>query len=144
MDRFRLTPLPAPLAESPTALTQVASEPHAFPCRRCLTDAAPGELLVLTSYDPFLGTSPYRGAGPIFVHERACEYRPEGAVPEQLRRRLLALRGYDRDHMMVASDVVDGDDFEKGVGAMLDDEAVDYVHVHFARPGCFAVRVDPL
>lgn len=47
---------------------QVVTEPHRAPCRRCLTDAEPGEEVRLVSYDPFVLDSPYRSPSPVFVH----------------------------------------------------------------------------
>jgi hypothetical protein len=122
----------------------VADAPDAYPCRRCLRDAAVGDDLVLFPYDPFLGDSPYRQAGPIFVHVRECTPDPAdlSSAPEQLRRRQLSLRGFDLRHQLVATDVVDGVETDAAVAAMLDDPAVEYVHVHNAAPGCFAVRVE--
>jgi hypothetical protein len=44
--------------------------------------------------------------------------------------------------MLLDSDVVDGSDLEPLLERLLADPAADFVHVHNARPGCFAVRVD--
>ena len=63
-------------------------------------------------------------------------------VPDLLRTRLLSVRAYDANDMMVEADVVDGLDLENLLQRFLDNVAVSYVHVHFARPGCFACRVD--
>lgn len=124
-------------------VAMVANEGDNFPCRRCLRDARPGEAVMLISYDPFLGDSPYRGAGPIFVHEAPCERFSAAELPDQLRRRpLLAVRAYDDGHMMVDSDVVDGCDLEGTIERLFGETRASYMHVHYARPGCFAVRVD--
>ena len=89
-------------APHPTQTIVVADEADAFPCRRCMTDAQPGERLLLLPYDPFRAESPYTGHGPIFVHADGCEpFRQNGEVPEQLRRRLLAIRAYDSNAMMI-------------------------------------------
>ena len=87
------------------ARRMTATQPHAAPCRVSLTDAAVGETLILTNRahidDP---ASPYRGAGPIFVREGARRAHPEaGDVPDMLARRLLSVRAYDADWMMVGS-----------------------------------------
>ncbi|MFL6099036.1 MAG: DUF1203 domain-containing protein [Actinomycetales bacterium] len=146
---LRFRPLPAPLPDIdqlPRSLVRrvVADAPHAYPCRRCLRDAEVGDDLVLFPYDPFLGDSPYRQPGPIFVHERECTPDPAdlASAPEQLRRRQLSLRGFDLSHQLVATVVVEGVETDAAVAALLDDPAVDYVHVHNAAPGCFAVRVE--
>jgi len=113
-----------------------------FPCRHCLTDAVPGETMLLFSHSPFTSGGPYREFGPIYVHERTCTRRaPSAEIPEQLRRRLLALRGYDRDGNMVAADVVDGKEMDPLVQSFLAREDVAFVHVRNARPGCFACAI---
>ncbi len=113
--------------------------------------------MVLLSYDPFLGDSPYRQAGPIYVHvEPECTMAILGGitapgdekdggdlVPEQLRRRMLSLRAFDGRHMMVGTAVVLGDELVVAVRKLcVEGDGVEYVHVHFAGPGCFAVRID--
>ncbi len=147
MTAIAIRPLPAPLPALGSSLpetlrTVVVDEPDAYPCRRCLTDAVPGERVVLLSYDPFTGDSPYRQAGPIFVHERDCEPRIAGPIPEQLTRRLLSLRSFDGGHLMLSGEVVAGSLLEERATAILSDPQVAYLHVHNAGPGCFAARID--
>ena len=138
---MRVIPLPAPLADDPSAVRVVADAPHAYPCRRCLRDAELGESLLLLGYDPFLGASPYAGRGPIYVHERDCEPFDGDGVPEQLTRRLLSVRAYDERHMLVDADVTEGEHLHDVARRLLGGEAA-YLHVHNARPGCYAARID--
>jgi hypothetical protein len=146
MPTFALTPLPAPLPASPEGKVRrvVVDEAHSYPCRRCLRDAEPGERVLLLSYDPFPdgAESPYRQPGPIFVHERVCAHEPNGALPDQLTRRLLSVRSFDAGHLMLGGAVVDGSQLEATAERLLDDHDVSYLHVHNAGPGCFAVRID--
>jgi hypothetical protein len=137
---MRVIPLPAPLEDDPGAVRVVADEPHSYPCRRCLQDAAVGETMILLGYDPFLGASPYAGRGPIYVHERDCAMFAGDDIPEQLTRRLLSVRAYDEQHMLVGADVTAGDELTDVAQRLLDGAA--YLHVHNARPGCFAARID--
>jgi hypothetical protein len=44
--------------------------------------------------------------------------------------------------MMVGADVVDGELLEFAITRLLADPAVDYLHLHNAKPGCYAARVD--
>ena len=121
----------------------VADTESGFPCRVSLIDAAPGERVILLTFKHQPARSPYHGAGPIFVRENAKDTSLEpNQVPELLRTRLLSVRAYDANDMMVEADVVDGSDLENLLQRFLDNVAVSYVHVHFARPGCFACRVD--
>ena len=139
---MQITGTPTPLTIRDEDQRVVADAPHAFPCRRCLTDAEPGEVLVLTSYDPWTIPSAYRQHGPVFVHERSCETARLTSLPEQQTRRLLSLRGYAEDGSSVHCEVVAGVDAEARLEAMLSDARTAFVHVHNAAPGCFAVRVD--
>jgi Protein of unknown function (DUF1203) len=142
-------PLPAPIPDLdalPSAVVQnvVADSPGSYPCRRCLRDAEVGEELVLFPYDPFLGDSPYRQAGPIFVHVEDCRPEPHDLhqAPAQLLSRQLSLRGFDAQHRQIATAVVEGTDIEESAQRMLRRTDVEYLHVHNAGPGCFAVRVE--
>jgi hypothetical protein len=137
---MRVIPLPAPLSDDPGAVRVIADEPNSFPCRRCLRDAEAGEPMILLGYDPFLGSSPYAGRGPIYVHERDCAPFDGDGIPSQLTRRLLSVRAYDERHMLVDADVTDGAQLPEVAERLLDGAA--YLHVHNARPGCFAARID--
>ena len=147
MPTFAVRPLPAPLPSHPhDARTIVVNEADAYPCRRCLRDAEPGETVLLLSYDPFVdgADTPYRQPGPIFVHAEPCAYQPNADVPDQLARRLLSVRSFGDDHLMRGGVVVQGAELGPTAGRLLDDEAVSYLHVHNAGPGCFAARIDRL
>lgn len=139
---MRLTGLPIPLTLPTEPIRQVADSPHAYPCRRCLCDARPGEVLLLVSYDPWTTDSVYRQPGPIFVHERECIPWSGDGLPEQQRRRLLSLRGYDSSGMSTVAEVIAGDTAEKRLEDVLADGRTAFVHLHNAGPGCFAARAE--
>ena len=114
-----------------------------FPCRVSLEDAALGESLVLIPFTHQPADSPYRASGPIFVREDARQASPRpGEVPELLRLRLLSVRAYDSNSLMLDADVVDGKALEPAIERLFSDPRIAYLHVHFARPGCYACRVD--
>jgi len=122
---------------------QTADKSPGFPCRVSLRDAQPGETLLLLNYEHLPVASPYRSRHAIFVRENAEEAHVEvDEVPEVLRRRLLSLRAYGGDGMMLDADVVDGREIEPVIQRMLGIRGVEYLHVHNAKPGCFAARVD--
>ncbi|KAI0483874.1 hypothetical protein F4859DRAFT_512510 [Xylaria cf. heliscus] len=145
---LRYRPMPAPFVEDRSTAFAVVQTPETpAPCRRCLQDSVVGEEMLLISYDPFLGDSPYRGATAIFVHSAPCAPAvfpaSGGILPEQQRRRVLAVRSYDGDHMMQGFEIVDGDRLLETCEKLLgDDTTAEYCHVHYAGPGCFAVRVE--
>jgi hypothetical protein len=141
MSSYAIHALPAGEVQTgaPTAVLRPADD--RAPCRRCLKDAEPGELLVLAPYDPFTRRSPYAGQGPVFVHAEGCEPFPGGET-EQVGGRTLSIRAYDADAMLTDAAVLPGERFEETASEMLDDPDTAFLHVHFAGPGCFAFRVD--
>lgn len=141
---LKYTALPATLSiNKDNSVSRIVDEQESFPCRRCLQDGQLGEEMLLVSYDPFTGVSPYSGPGPIFIHAKDCtSYKCDGAVPDQQRRRLLSVRAYDRSHMMVGCKVVEGKYLAEISHSLFADMNVEYLHVHYAGAGCFAVRVD--
>ena len=139
---MRITGLTNPLTLPANPVRQVADAPDAYPCRRCLRDAEPGEALLLLSYDPWTIESVYRQPGPVFVHERDCPPWSGGDLPEQQRRRLLSLRGFDADGMATVAEVVPGSEATDRLDQVLQDGHTAFVHLHNAGAGCYAARVD--
>jgi len=126
-----------------SARRRVADQNPGFPCRVSLQDAPIGERLILLPFEHQSADSPYRAAGPIFVRERALRWHePVDVVPPVLRTRLLSVRGYDADGMIEEADVVEGERLEECIASMFAQPAIDYLHVHFARRGCYACRVE--
>lgn len=113
-----------------------------FPCRVTLEDAVPGETVLLLNHE-HLAQGPYRQRHAIFVREGAQEpARYVDAVPEQLAIRLLSVRAYDHEGMMTDAEVIEGTALRALIDRFFADPAVAYLHVHNARRGCFAARID--
>ena len=120
----------------------IADEPDAYPCRISLERAMPPEELLLVNYTHLAApASPYRAAGPIFVGRsvRPGFYRDE--LPPIMRDRLLSLRAYTADGMMIDADVGQNADAMAILERFLDAPPVAHVDAHFARRGCFAARI---
>ena len=125
------------------AIRMRADSKPGFPCRVTLEDAEPGEDLLLVNYEHLSVATPYRSRHAIFVRDGAEEAaRYEDAVPEQLSRRLLSVRAFDAEGMMTDADVFDGTELAERIEAFFADPSVAYLHVHNAKRGCFAARVD--
>ena len=120
----------------------IADAKPGFPCRVSLEDAELGERLLLTNFERQPAHSPYRAAGPIFVRENAGVAYDGTAVPPVLRPRLLSLRAYDADGMMAAADVSPGDEVEAALARLFMRADSAYVHIHNAKRGCYACRVE--
>jgi hypothetical protein len=114
-----------------------------YPCRVSLQDADEGERLVLLPHAHHVVDTPYRAYGPIYVREAAQQASPApNQVPDLLRARALSLRAYDADGMMVSADVLPGTEAERGIEQLLAIARTAYLHIHYAKPGCYACRVD--
>ncbi len=121
----------------------IADAPGAYPCRITLEDAEPGEELLLLNYAHQCAQTPYASTGPIFIRRNARATRVVvNEVPDQQRRRLLSVRSYDASGWMTDADVTEGAALESLIARFLSDPTVDYLHVHNARRGCYACRVD--
>lgn len=125
------------------AMRVTADERPGFPCRVSLQDAAVGEKLMLLNYEHLPVATPYRSRHAIYVRESATEARlAVGEVPQQLRTRLLSVRAFDSAGMMKAAEVAPGTAIENVIEQLLADPAVAFLHVHNAKWGCYAARVD--
>ena len=125
------------------AVRQIVDRTPGFPCRVSLRDAEVGETVLLVHHEHQNADTPYQSGHAIYVRAGAVEARPAlGEVPEVLRRRLLSVRAFDADGMMVDADVVDGQALEPVIARLFGDARVAYLHLHNAKPGCYAARVD--
>ncbi len=120
----------------------IADAKPGFPCRVSLKDAEPGERVLLTNFEHQPTHSPYRAIGPIFVRENAEASYDGTDVPPVLKGRLLSLRAYDADGMMISADVVHDDDVEAALARLFAHDDATYIHVHNAKRGCYACRVE--
>ena len=148
---FRITGLPAENFDHLFAMSDAELAAHgavrrkapgAVPCRVSLTDATPGEDVILTNYEHHAVDSPYRMRFAIYVRKGETTYDALNEIPEQLRKRTLAVRAFDRDGMMVERDLVEGNELEGVIERLLALPSAAYLHVHFAAPGCYAARID--
>lgn len=121
----------------------VADEPFSFPDRIEMRDAEPGETLLLLNHICQPAETPYRATHAIFVREGAgATYDRIGEIPEVMRRRLLSLRGYDKDGWMLDADVVEGREIEGLIARLFDNPEIAYIHAHNAKRGCYSGRID--
>lgn len=122
----------------------VADEHPGYPCRQCLRDADIGEELILVSYDPFAKDTPYRSAGPIFLHRSPCapDVSTDDDLPTQLTHRQLSVRSFDTNEMMIDAAIIDGEDLRDTIRTFFDAAESDKIHIHNATRGCWAVTIE--
>jgi len=113
-----------------------------FPCRVSLMDAPIGERVILTHFQHHPANSPYQSTGPIFVRELAQSAKPEvNEIPIMFHHRLLSVRAYDETAMMKAARVVEGTTLKEAIRDFFTNEAISYLQIHNAAPGCFNCTV---
>jgi len=119
-----------------------ADKTPCYPCRVSLQDAEIGETVLAIPYEHHSVQGPYRSSGPIFVRKGAKTSKLEAnEIPKMLRHRLLSVRGYNSESLMVEGDTVVGDEVETVLKKQFQNGAVKYIHVHNAGPGCFNCEV---
>lgn len=125
-------------------IRRMTAEPESgYPCRVSLVDSAAGERVLLLPFTHLDAKTSYQSSGAIFVREKAVQAKPApGEVPAAIRRRLLSVRAYDGDGMMLDAEVCAGEALEGIIERFLAREQVAYLHLHNAKPGCYACRVD--
>ncbi len=124
------------------AVRTVADSKPGFPCRVTLDDAEPGMPVLLLNYEHLSVDSPYRASHAIYVSAAKQPFDAVNVVPPALRTRLLSVRAFDVNGMMVDADVSEGAAVDALIERLLERREVDYLHAHFARRGCFAARVE--
>jgi len=78
----------------------------------------------------------------IFVRKGDETFDAIDEVPEQLRKRMLAVRAFDADAMMIGSKLIGGEQLESAIERLFTDPRAAYLHIHFAAPGCYAASVE--
>jgi hypothetical protein len=152
MQHFRIKGLPAepfaPLFAMPDwalekqgAVRRIADK-AGYPCRISLTDAKAGDELILTNYEHHAVNSPYRMRFAIYVRKGEQTFDSVDEVPEQLRTRTLAVRGFDAGGMMTGWELTDGGRLGDAIEKLFADPRASYLHAHFAAPGCYAARIE--
>jgi hypothetical protein len=129
------------------SLRYVADQKPGFPDRILMRDAEPGEAVLLVNHEHLPVDSPYRSRHAVFVLESALDngvvpYRAVNAVPDVLRSRLLSLRAFNAQHMIVGADVVEGTAIEALIERFLARPEVRYIHAYYAKPGCYACLIE--
>jgi hypothetical protein len=124
-------------------LRRIVDKKPGFPCRVSLADAEVGETVLLVNYEHQPARTPFRSSHAIYVRVDAVEAKcATGEVPELLRSRLISLRGFDDSGMLINADVTEGRTLEPAIERLFANAKIDYIHLHYAKPGCYAARVE--
>ena len=129
--------------EKRRAKRYVADSTPGFPCRVSLQDAEPGEEVILTNFVHLDSQSPFHSAHAIYVRKGATMAAPfRDRLPDMLCGRLLSIRAFDANDMLLSADVVEGELADPVIQKFFEDSSVRFLHVHFAKMGCYACRID--
>ncbi|MGR3808956.1 DUF1203 domain-containing protein [Jiulongibacter sp. NS-SX5] len=125
------------------AVIMVVDEKPGFPCRLSLEDAHIGEEVILFPYEHHKVESPYRASGPIFVRKNVTKANLEiNEIPVMLEHRLLSLRIYNEDAMMIDARTVHGSILKKEIQDVFKNQKALYIQVHNAGPGCYNCQIN--
>jgi|SRR5437868_11269920 len=119
------------------------TEKPGFPCRVTLEDREIGESVLLLNHVSHDVANPYRASHAIFVVDaatEAAEYVNE--VPPVFERRVLALRGFDKDGMMADAFLAQPGEADAGIRRLLADRKIETIHAHNAVRGCFSAKIE--
>ncbi len=150
---FQIHALPTSLADEMFALSdQALAELFAkkvtvdanpgYPCRVSLEDALKGESMILFNYEHQANNSPFRSSHAIFVRQGAKQAKlKSGEVPISFKIRPISIRAFNAEHEMVDAQIAEGKEVGKAIQNLLASPEVSYLHLHYAKPGCYAARV---
>ncbi|MCG9783777.1 DUF1203 domain-containing protein [Vibrio brasiliensis] len=120
----------------------VADAKPGYPCRVSLQEAEVGERVLLVPFNYHDVNSPYQASGPIFVRENAQVAEMKvNQIPEILAERLLSVRAYCQDSMMLNATTVQGEALTDVIRGLFENSEVSYLQIHNANPGCFNCTV---
>ena len=115
------------------------------PLRCCLTVAESGASIVLISYRPLPGPSPWAEVGPVYVHAEPCAgYSTPAQLPPALATGPRLLRTYatdgtlDYEHIRI---VDAGEPVDAAIRELFDTTDVAFVHARSVHAQCFTYAV---
>ena len=157
MSRFRCVPIPTETAarwrstgrdDRGNALIKRTVDGPGFPCRHCLRLGAPGEEMLLGSYDLPRPQGVYWTPSPIFLHAEECpRFTAEDTIaPIVLAPGIVSVRSYDAEQMCLydLGAVSEGKDVAPILARAVADPRTRFINIHTARPGCLLTAVEKL
>ena len=115
----------------------------AFPCRVSLSDRDIGESVLLLNHVSNDVAGPFRASHAIFVAE--AEQEPADyvdQVPPVFERRIMSLRGLDRDGMMKTAVLAQPGEADAAIRTLFANPEVETIHAHNAAWGCFSAKIE--
>ena len=124
-------------------MTRMTVDNPNFPCRVTLRDCELGDEVILLNHVSHDRANPYRASHAIFVSKSASQAADYvDAIPPALNRRILSLRAFDTNGMMVDAALAQPGEAEPAIVELLANPAVTHIDAHNAIRGCFAARIE--
>jgi hypothetical protein len=114
-----------------------------YPCRVSLTDRAIGEKVLLLNHVSHDVANPYRATHAIFItetDEAPAEYVDR--LPPVFEKRVLSLRGFDKNGMMAEAILTQPGEAEEGIRKLFTNPEIETIHAHNATRGCFSAKIE--
>lgn len=125
------------------ATRRIVDHKPGYPDRIELTDAEPGEAVLLVHHVHQPADTPFHASHAIYVREWAENaYDRVNELPPVFRSRVLSLRAFDAEDMLIDAELVEGASAADAIERLLSQRRTAYVHAHYAKMGCFAARID--
>ena len=124
-------------------MTRMTVDNPNFPCRIALRDCELGDEVILLNHVSHEGNNPYHAKHAIFVSKSAIEPADYvDTVPPALARRILSLRAFNSQGMMVEAVLAQPGEADPAIRKLLANPAAAHIDAHNAIRGCFAARID--
>jgi hypothetical protein len=108
-----------------------------------LTDRDLGESILLVNHFSHDVANPYRASHAIFVTEGAEELAEfDDEVPPVFEPRVMSLRGFDKDGMMVDAILTQPGEADAGIRRLFENPEIETIHAHNAARGCFSAKIE--
>jgi hypothetical protein len=121
----------------------VVDQAPGYPDRIEVRDAELGQSVLLVNYTHQPADTPFRSSYAIYVREGAdAAYEAVDEIPEAMRRRVISLRAFDEEGMLIDADMAEGNELKPLIARMFENPGAAYLHAHYAKPGCYAARID--
>ena len=123
-------------------ITRMTVDNPNFPCRVSLRDCDIGDEVILLNHVSHNGSNPYRASHAIFVSRSATEPAEfVDAVPPALDRRILSLRAFEANGMMIDAALAQPGEADPAIRRLLANPSAAHIDAHNATRGCFAARI---
>ena len=124
------------------AVRVTADAGAAIPAASQLTDAAPGEELVLLNHVSHDVPTPFRTTYAIYVRKGAEPAAFEDEAPAYLDKRTLSLRGFDACGMLKDGLLAMPGEADARIRELFERAEIATIHAHSAAYGCFLARIE--